>query len=824
MKHLAGLMIALLLAAHPAAAQDDPVTTDVPMTQDDMQMQAALDEAASMPLTPVFEDQEEWETFSQRVEAAIEVGRASNGTFSLLRTELAGWRDTFLTRESLNSARIATVNAQLSALGPEPEEGHEDTVDPRVTARRAMLISERSELQAPAILAAEAYIHANGLIGEIDGLIRERQAAQFTERLQSPLNPTGWGETWEAVFAALGAARLETTNQIANPSRRVAFTQQLPAILALLAVALLFLLRGRAWFTRLTGLVEARTSCGRGVARFVVSLGQVFVPLIGLFALSNALMQTGMLGWRTEAVVDKIPYYGIFPILAHWLAGHLLPKDVPVEDHPMSFQPRRSARATFHLVYFGYTLFFFFIVDTFILTNAFSPVAAANVMFPFGLLLAWPLYHLGRYMRPLEHADGPDIGGSFRATVRNFLSRGLMFSAVGGVVLAALGYASAFSGLTAPAAVTIYVIGILVLLQKLSVDAYTLVSKSDNAAQTALAPVLIGFALVLVALPILAVIWGARVTDLTEIWARFREGFSIGETRISPTSFLLFIIVFIIGYTLTRLSQAALRSTVLPRTKLDAGGQNAIVAGTGYVGIFLAALIAITTAGIDLSGLAIVAGALSVGIGFGMQNIVSNFVSGIILLIERPISQGDWIEVGGQMGYVRDISVRSTRIETFDRTDVIVPNADLVSNQVTNWTRGNLVGRAIVPVGVAYGTDTGRVTKILQEIAEAHPMVLLNPAPNVIFTGFGADSLDFEIRAILRDVNWVMQVKSDINHQIAKRFADENIEIPFAQRDLWLRNPETLQKGYRPAPSETQDATPAANTPATPASPEEGDE
>ena len=382
---------------------------------------------------------------------------------------------------------------------------------------------------------------------------------------------------------------------------------------------------------------------------------------------------------------------------------------------------------------------------------------------------------------------------SFARRLPNLIRRLLLVSLFLAPVLVSVGYVNAGQELTKSVILSLGLIITVIIIQDYVVDFYLMVLGEDEDNRDQLVPILLSFVLLLVSLPFFAVIWGVRQQELLEIWSNFQSGFELGTIKLSPGLILGFLIIFTIGYMLTRFVQSALQSTVLPRTSMDSGAQTAIISGVGYIGIFLAAIIAFSTTGLDLSSLAIVAGALSVGIGFGLQNIVSNFVSGIILLIERPVSVGDWIEVSGRMGYVRDISVRSTRIETFDRSDVIIPNADLVSGVVTNYTRGNTVGRLIIPVGVAYGTDTKTVEAILRDIAEAHPKILKDPGPSIVFQGFGSDSLDFEIRAILGDVNWMLSIKSEINHQIAERFAKEGIEIPFAQRDIWIKNPESLK-------------------------------
>jgi small-conductance mechanosensitive channel len=288
----------------------------------------------------------------------------------------------------------------------------------------------------------------------------------------------------------------------------------------------------------------------------------------------------------------------------------------------------------------------------------------------------------------------------------------------------------------------------------------------------------------LAALPLLAIVWGARPSDIADFWRMLREGVTLGGIRLSATALVTLVLVFALGFGMTRLLQTLLRGTVLPRTKLDTGGRNAVLAGVGYVGFAVSVLVAVAAAGLDLSSLAIVAGALSVGIGFGMQNIVSNFVSGIILLVERPVKEGDWIEVGGFSGYVRGINVRSTEIQTFDRASVILPNSDLVAGTVLNRTHSGMSGRLQVPVSATYGADPKLVQSILLDIAEHHPLVLEEPSPVVLFLDLGPDTMNFELRCWLRDVNFSLSVRSDLNFEIVERFGKEGIRTQFYGRDL----------------------------------------
>ena len=524
------------------------------------------------------------------------------------------------------------------------------------------------------------------------------------------------------------------------------------------------------------------------IAEFLQEIsGLIILPLIGVGFLSIGLQLSGLFGARGILILENAPTYASWIFIAYWSYYRLFarPSAILHDSGQIKFWVALLALIiTSRDILFDLADFDFY-----------SANSKAVINLPFILLGSFVLFRFSSLLKLRHKGEGePSAENNLIRRVLRVLVVAGKTIAVLAPILGVIGYGHIATGTLFPFLKTVLYLAGLVALHTVVTRLVNVLFGYDKDADTLLS-IVVAVLLLSVWVPLVALLWGVRDTDLLELWIKFVNGFKLGETTLTPSDFIAFVVIFIVGYSLTRFIQSTLKTAVLPKTNIDTGGQNAIVSGFGYIGIFLAALIAISSTGLDLSSLAIVAGALSVGIGFGLQNIVSNFVSGIILLIERPVSEGDWIEVGGQMGYVRNISVRSTRIETFDRSDVIIPNADLVSGVVTNWTRGNTIGRLIVPIGVAYGNDTRRVEALLRDIIEAHPMVLLNPPPSVIFQGFGADSMDFEIRAILRDVNWMLSVKSDVNHSIAERFVAEGIEIPYAQRDIWIRNPEALTGG-----------------------------
>ncbi|WP_103255580.1 DUF3772 domain-containing protein [Tabrizicola aquatica] len=748
------LALVLVLVAGPLAAQD----LTPPPLQDIVGDGSVLDYS-------------DWDRRAQRAEAEIAERRTSSDRLEEIRAQLAQWRAALLTAQNANSARIATVREQIAALGPAPAEG--ETEAEEISRRRQELAQQLVKLQAPGIAAEEGYRRADGLIREIDRTLRERQADELLQLWPSPLNPGNWPEAAIGLSDTVQRLWEEAATAWTDPEARAELFDNLPLILVLLGVAVALVVYVRGWVERFAErLQQGATARGRKVWSLLASLGEIILPTLGVVALATALVASGMPGEIGRQVVAALPAMGLVIFSAAWLGARAFPR-VQLDNAVLPMPPEHRAEGRFLALLMGLVVAVEMLRSAAMDAQAYSDVTTGVMSFPIllagGLVLLWT----GRLLRKARDAEEK----SYVLRLLLLFARALTVVGVAGPVLAGLGYVQAATALIYPAILTLGLITLLFILQRLFSDIWALIVKADEQAADTLVPVLVGFAMVLAALPVFALIWGARFSDLTELWTRFTEGFQMGETRISPTDFMIFAAVFIVGYMVTRLFQGALRATILPKTRMDQGGQTALVAGVGYVGIFLAALVAINAAGIDLSGLAIVAGALSVGIGFGLQQIVSNFISGIILLVERPVSEGDWIEVGGVQGRVRAISVRSTRIETFDRNDVIVPNADLITGRVTNWTRFNLSGRIIVPVAVAMGSDTRKVERILRELAEAQPLAILKPPPLIVFMGYTTNQLNFELRIILRDVNFSVQVRSELYHQIMARFAEEGINI-----------------------------------------------
>ena len=281
--------------------------------------------------------------------------------------------------------------------------------------------------------------------------------------------------------------------------------------------------------------------------------------------------------------------------------------------------------------------------------------------------------------------------------------------------------------------------------------------------------------------PLVNLVWGVLTRDL-----------AFGTLKISLGDLLIFAVTLWLALLAARFIRFILEEDVLPRIHLPRGVPSAISRLATYTILGIGFFIALAAAGISLDRFALIAGALGVGIGFGLQNIVNNFISGLILIFERPIQVGDTIQIGSSdgstIGNVRRIGIRSSTVKTFEGAEVIVPNANLISAEVINWTLSDRQRRIEVNVGVAYGTDPRRVLELLNAVGTAHPDVLETPEPAVFFRGFGASSLDFSLRVWTRDFeNW-WRVSSEVTVAVNDAIKEAGIEIPFPQRDLHIRS------------------------------------
>ncbi|HEY8578570.1 MAG TPA: mechanosensitive ion channel domain-containing protein, partial [Beijerinckiaceae bacterium] len=420
-----------------------------------------------------------------------------------------------------------------------------------------------------------------------------------------------------------------------------------------------------------------------------------------------------------------------------------------------------------------------------VLLRAIGSVAVAGVM-------AYTLYGMGAASPAQDEALGPLVEPR-----RDWyaLLRIAAWGAIVGIVGATLvGYVALASFIVDQVVWTAFVGAVGFLLYALADEGFKALLRPEGAAGRAamnsiglrrerlsqIATLLRGAAAVVLAIVCVMLIlapWGVESDDMLGNLRAAFFGFRVGDVTISLSTVLISLGLLALGVTITRIVQSWLEHEYLPLTHLDPGLQNSIRTSVGYIGFIVAAAIAAAQIGVGFEKIAIVAGALSVGIGFGLQSIVSNFVSGLILLWERAIRVGDWVVVGDEQGHVRRINVRSTEIETFDRATMIVPNSNLVTGIVKNWVRTDRVGRLRIPVSVTMTADPDQVRDNLIACADGQENVLRFPAPTVMFVAMADNTLKFELVCYVGDVERSQKVRSDLNFTIFKRFREAHIDL-----------------------------------------------
>ena len=475
---------------------------------------------------------DDWDRMAIRAEAELANRNTTTERLEELRGYLAKWRAALLNQQSANSSRIATLREQLAALGPPPEEGQTEADE--ISTRRKELNDVLVQLQAPGIAAEEAYRRASGLITEIDRVLRERQAEQLLQLWPSPANPGNWPEAAIGLTDTMLRLWDEGASAWTDPDAREELLNNLPLILSLLAVAFALVVYVRRWIEGFAlRLRETASARGRNVWSLLASTGGVVLPTLGVLALAQALVASGMLGEIGASITASLPLAGFIVFAAAWLGARAFPV-MQDQDSVLPLPAERRAEARFLAVLMGLVLAADQLRGAAMDAQAYSDATTAVMSFPILVTGGLIVLRLGRVLR--RAPDQADRSYALRLLL--LLSRGLSVIGILGPALAALGYVQAASALIYPAIISLGLITLLFILQGLIADIWAMILRNDGEGRDGLVPVLAGFAMTLASLPVFALVWGARRSDITELWTRFTEGFQMGETRISPTDFI----------------------------------------------------------------------------------------------------------------------------------------------------------------------------------------------------------------------------------------------------------------------------------------------
>lgn len=792
-------------AGPPAASPDAPPTPAAPAA-------AKPDEKLPSVPTPEYPAEQsklnEWKATLDRAETVLRNRSIPSTTLNYMRqraTEaLGGTRDLLVAV----SPALEAASARATELAPDPKSATPQSA--AVQLERAKLLAEVAARQNIVQQAKLITVRAQQVIDAISEHRRAEFADSVLRRSDSLISPSFWANVAAGVPSATGRladlfARWWTLLD-SQPLRAVA-----GFFITTIALLGFLLSPWRRWQARWTAREpDAAPSMLRktGSAAAIVVTGTL-IPGVAVLVLYQSLMALGVLPEGPDLIVRAL-FIGIaFASFFVSLTQAVLAPGRPSWRLIMSADGAVDAIMSF-AVLIGLAIVLGITLDA---TNrvVFSPpelVAASQGII--AIVIALLFMGVLRAAAGAESEDEADGAiAAKRSAWRLLIPLGWVVAAA--AVIGPLGGYVAFGRFVSSEMVVVVTALMSFFLLSQFTDALITASFAPSGragrflrqvtglrstAVRQIAAVLYGIIqLLLIALAAFVILarWGISSDDIVDILSAAFFSFSIGQFNISLSAIFGAIIVLLVGILATRTIQQWFETRYLPATNLDAGVRASIRTGVGYVGVIVAAILALSYVGLNLQNVAIVAGALSVGIGFGLQSIINNFVSGIILLVERPIKVGDRIEVGARLGVVRRINVRATEIVTYDDISVIVPNSELISGQVVNWMHNSFAARLSVTVGVSYNADPDKVLALLLEIVDAHPRALKTPAPFAILSNFGADALEFMVFFHVGNIGLDAGVANDVRLEILKRFRKEGIEIPFAQRDINLRDFDRIE-------------------------------